>query len=405
MSSPPVFADDSDDERALCLVSNEQWTVILYREAFEEGDRLLSELDDWPVVLEVVIADSDVWGYDLIEAGELTASFNSNPHYFGDNEQKLPLNGDPHRLCQVLGLSGRENEIHRLQRRRFLFADFPCQSFCRLIGASAGSLHFNDINVQNRTQKSRRIGDWQVELMFFERRSRSGSETAGPVLHSLVVREFETRRAEPPSVDPELVRNLNRQVQIISLLFKPLGWLAAGLGPLIRWWFKRQLHQPKGGRTGDPFLDALTAGSSAAFSRQNDWLVNSYYGVRIKAPAASADTSELWFTMPNEIFRFVAGEMTLSATAVRPERLRDHFVLRDGASLVAEESFFAQRLPARYLAVRIVEREQVRFNEHWFVEFDRFVARVTYSSAQEPRSETAKSVRAVIETFEQIPTG
>src|SRR5881394_1991885 len=68
-----LFTDDSDEERGFFLVSNAQWVVILYREAFEEGDRLLTELDDRPVVLEVVIADSDVWAYELLEQGELTA--------------------------------------------------------------------------------------------------------------------------------------------------------------------------------------------------------------------------------------------------------------------------------------------------------------------------------------------
>jgi hypothetical protein len=77
----PPFAEPSDDDRALCLVSNAHWSIILYSESFKEGDRLLTELNDLPVLLEVLIADSDVWGYDLIENGELTASFNSNPRF------------------------------------------------------------------------------------------------------------------------------------------------------------------------------------------------------------------------------------------------------------------------------------------------------------------------------------
>jgi hypothetical protein len=174
---PSLFADDSDEERGVFLVSNAQWTVILYREAFEEGDRLLTELDDRPVVLEVVIADSDVWAYELLEQGELTAAFNSNPRFFGGADQKLPKNGDPERLCQALGLKGREAEVRRVQTRRSLFADFPCQTFCRLIGAPAGALHFADLEGWNDGRMGAQdVGGWRIEPLRFERRRQFGAE-------------------------------------------------------------------------------------------------------------------------------------------------------------------------------------------------------------------------------------
>ncbi len=399
-----LFTEKNEDERALCLISNANWTVVLYREAFEEGDRLLSELLGWPVLLEVVIADSDVWAYDLIEDGNLTASFNSNPHYFGGDEQKLPLNGDPERLCRALGLEGLEARIGRLQKKRSLFSDFPCQAFCQLIGASAGALHFNDFDFRNSGSPGpKELAGWRVETLFFERRRPFGEEPPGPILHSLVVRQFETRE-RGPVVAPEFVKSMERQAQLISLLFKPLAWLAFCLGPMIHWWLRREMSGPTRKRTGDPLLDALRQLPASNVSAKEGWLVNPGYGLRIRASARPPTGAESLFGMPGEVFQFTVDGLSLSTLVIRLNRLRSHFLLQKGMTLVSDESFFVNAHPARALAFKVEKEGKPSFGRHWFVEFEGFVVWISSSDNTEPSPESSAKIRQTIETLEQIPS-
>jgi hypothetical protein len=399
----PLFFDQNDDERSVCLVSNKEWIVVLYSEAFNEGDRLLSELQSWPVVLEVVIADSDVWGYDLIEDGELTASFNSNPRYFGGDDQKLPQNGDPERLCRVLGLEGREDDVRRCQNKKSLFSDFPCRSFCQALGASAGSLHHGDFDFRSDGPGSpKEIAGWRIETLFFERRRQLGEDPPGQILHSLSVREFETREARQ-SLDPESVRNLRRQIGIISLLFKPLTWIGMALGPAIRWWLKRRLEKPDGRQTGDPLLDGLSNRSPEPVSSEAGWLFNRNYGIRIRSAARPRDLPEALFRMPNEIFGFQVSGVSLSAWADRPEKLRNLFVLRNGRTLVSDELFFVGRQPARATVFRTEDTEKTRFDHMWFVEFDRFVVSISSTSEIQLSPEVLAAIKGVVQTIDRTP--
>src|SRR5438128_1903587 len=301
------FADDSNEERAAFFVSNAHWSVIIYREAFNEGDRLVAELGAWPVVMEIVIADSDVWAYELIENGQLTAAFNSNPRHFGGNDQKLPQNGDPKRLCRALGMEWREAEISRVQRRRSLFSDIPCQTFCRLIGAPAGALNFADLERWNNGRLDAcEVGGWRVEPAYFERRRQFGEGPRPLILHSLAVREFESRELRHAAPDPEIADRLRTQARIIGIVFKPLQWILIGAGPFVRWRVQRHLRKSTGARPDDPLLAALASSSEEPFQRDGEWLVNRKYGCRIRAPERTPPSPHGLFRMPHEIFQFSA---------------------------------------------------------------------------------------------------
>lgn len=403
-TNTPLFVDRNDDERSACLVSNKEWAVILYSEAFTEGDRLLSVLHNWPVVLEVIIADSDVWGYDLIEGGELTASFNSNPHYFGGDDRKLPQNGDPERLCRVLGLEGRESDIRRCQNKKSFFSDFPCRSFCRLIGASTGALHHADFDFRNvGPDVPREIEGWRIETLFFEKRRQLGEEPPGQILHSLVAREFEVREPRR-SVDPELEENLLRQVRIIGLLFKPLTWIGRALGPAIRWWFSRELDKSGGRPTGDPLLDGLARRSADPVTSEAGWLLNRKYGIRIKSEPHQRQPAEPLFQMPNEIFGFQVSGLALSALAERPERVRTLFVLKNGRKVVSDELFFAQERPARATVFKVEGSEKARLHHMWFVEFDRFIISICLTSENLPSPQALVAIKETVQTLSTIPS-
>ena len=400
----PLFADGSDGERGIFLVSNPQWVVILFRESFHEGDRLLRELEDLPVVLEVVIADSDVWAYELLEQGELTVAFNSNPRYFGGNDQKLPKNGDPERLCQALGIKEREKEVRRIQRKRSFFADVPCQTFCRLIGASAGALHFADFEAWNDGRpEAHDTGGWRIEPLYFERRRPFGEEPRPLSLHSLAVREFETRAPRQEAVDPEFVAQLRRKAAMIRLLFKPFHWMLMAISPLFGWWIRRRLRKPLHTRTGDPLLDALATSPAESFKREGEWLVNRKYECRLRATGDVPINSRPFFRVPHEVFRFFVAATTVTTLAIRPKNLPDFFTLRTGMTPVADECLFVGTHPARYLALRVEGAgQQTRFVQRWFIEMERVSFLFDASSERLLSPEAANAIKAVVQSFELI---
>ncbi len=404
-----VFADASDDERAAFLVSNAQWSVILYQEAFAEGDRLLTELNGLPVVLETAIADSDVWYYELIEQGELTAAFCSDPHYFGGNDLKLSKNGDPKRLCLALGMEGREAEIRRLQRKRSFFADFPCQAFCRLIGASAGGLTFGDFEGWNNGRQGvQNVGIWCIEPLYFERRHQFGEEARPLILHSFAVREFETNPPRHPALDPEVAEHFRKLAQLIGLVLKPVQWLFWVFGPILRWGFRRQIRKTVEGKTGDPLIDAMASSQQKPVGRDGEWLVNRQYGCRIKTaekpPSSSTDPLLLILKMPNEVFTFSARGVAVTAIAIRPEKVGPFFTLRNETTLVVDESFFAGPHPARYLALRVPEEKRTQFRQHWFVELEHLILHFHVSTEHPFSPEAMDAIKAVVQSVEQIPT-
>ncbi len=399
----PLFDDFADDERYLCLVSNLEWTIVLYSEAFLEGDRLLAELQTWPIILQVTIADSDVWGYDLLEDGELTASFNSNPRYFGGDDQKLPINGDPERLCRVLGLPGREADIRRCQRAKVLFSDFPCRSFCQVLGASAGALHPGDFDLRIPGSGSpTEIAGWRIEPLRFERRRPFGEEPPGRILHSLAVRQFETREV-PQSDDPDLKRNLQRQVQAIRLLFLPFALIGKVLGPVIGWWLRRKLKPPAQKGPSDPLLHWLCRRTAEPVAMDGEWLLNRRFGIRIRSGVQLRNVPKAPFPIPNEIFNFHIADRSLLAIANRPEWLRNVYILKNGRTVLSDELFFADDHPVRATIFRVEGPTHPRFEQMWFVEFERFVVTVGVTTETPLTGGALAAIKEVVRTLGRIP--
>lgn len=399
----PLFDDFAADERYLCLVSNQEWTIVLYSEAFLEGDRLLEELRNWRIIMEVTIADSDIWRYDLFEDGELTASFNSNPRYFGGNDQKLPQNGDPERLCRVLGLRGREADIRQCQRTRLLFSDFPCRSFCLVLGASAGALHPGDFDFRFiGSGAPAEIAGWRIEPLRFERRRPLGEEPPGRILHSLAVRQFEVRDVSR-SADPDLTRNIRQQVQAIRLLFLPFILIGKVLGPVIGWWLRRKFKSPAQKGPSDPLLDWLSRRTTEPVTTDGEWLLNRHFGIRIRTGVQIRHEPKVPFPIPNEIFTFHVADRSIMAIANRPEWLRNLFTLRNGRSVLSDELFFVGDQPARATTFRVEGPKQPRFDQMWFVEFERFVVSVGVTTETPLTGETLAAIQEVVQTLGRIP--
>jgi hypothetical protein len=394
-----LFADESEEERAAFVVWNAEWCVLVYQKAFDEGDRLLQELDDFPVVLEVLVADSDVWTYELIEDGELTAAFNSNPHYFGGNEQKLPRNGDPERLCKTLGMQGREAEVRRVQRRRSLFSDVPCQMFCRLIGASAGALHFGDLQAWNGSDlRPRKAGGWTIEPLYFERRRPLGEEPRPLDLHGLAIRQFTEQATPEPQLDTEILAQM-KKVQKLMLLLRPLLWIFGRVARLVFWLAKPRLLKVTPAATGDELLDTISSLPAKTFTIEGDWMVSRQYGCRMKAGQADETRGERAVRMPHEVFAFSLGEIEVSGLAMRHDQVRKMFTLQNGSSAIDDRKFFAGSHPARHLAVTL-DRTRNSVNVHYWIIEGKDFAVVFNTSMREPLpAETADAIQARVETL------
>jgi hypothetical protein len=176
-----------------------------------------------------------------------------------------------------------------------------------------------------------------------------------------------------------------------------------GTGPLFRWWFRRQLRKPTTARTGDPLLDALAAAPAEPFRREGEWLVNRKYGCRLRTAGEIPASSLPLFRLPHEVFRFSVEGITVTALAIRPEKLRHSFTMRAGMTLLANESFFAGTHPARHLAWRVEEGGRTRFVQQWFVELEQVVFLFDAPSEELHRPEVANAIKAVVQTFELIP--
>ena len=141
-----LFPFDPEAERGVVLAETPDWTTIVFSHEFEEGDRLVFELNKLgKPVLDVWVHDSDIWGYRLHDDSKLIASFNSNPRYFGEpTELELPRNGDPELLCEICDLSIASGDIASIQRKWAVFKENLVERFCTKIGVEAGVFDYHD---------------------------------------------------------------------------------------------------------------------------------------------------------------------------------------------------------------------------------------------------------------------
>ena len=127
--------------------------------------------------------------------------------------------------------------------------------------------------------------------------------------------------------------------------------------------------------------------------------MNRKYGCRLRA---AGDSSPPLFRLPHEVFRFSVEGITVTALAMRPEKLRHSFTLRAGITLLADESFFAGTHPARHLAMRVAVGDRTRFVQQWFVELEQVVFLFDASSEELHRPEIANAIKSTVQTFELI---
>jgi hypothetical protein len=386
-----LFDDELETERTVFLCSSPRWSVIVFGNALDEGDRLLMELVRLPVVLETAVFDSETWVYELHEGGKLTVAFCARPGLY-DEYPKLPANGDPERLCTAIGV-GQPREVRRVQRRRGTFAERPWRVFCRLIDADAAAFHPDDLRYLNRGRsRIYSLAGWTVEPMFFVKAASTPSSQVG-ALHNLVPRAPDARPEPPPVLDEEtkrLMRTgrlLTLPVRLLSFALTPLLWLwVRGWG---RFWPVNELDEAVG-----PLLRAMVerAGEDAF---EGGFIVDRRYGFRLRVERPPPDSNRPF----RGLHHIVVDGVGVVVRVVRPEALQSSFP-RAYAPL-ADERFFIGPHPARYLSYPITSE---RTGSAWYVELPHvivvFEAESRTGAPLEPT--TVDRIRALVSTFEAI---
>jgi len=396
MERPPLFECAKDEERCAFLFSNKEWTVLIYNEAFQEGDRILTEFDDYPALIEVWIGDSDHWGYALYEKGEFSAGCTLNQDYEAKNSQPPASPTDAEKICKILGFESRLAQVKKTQRKRHLFADVPCENFCQTIGALPAMFTAKDVESWNAGRlESREIAEWKIEPLLFERRKPFGQEADQPILHTLATRSFSPR--EPRPQFDQTLRNLQRNTQILVWIFRPIGWLLAAPFLASIWLDKLGIKKSAKPKPGQEILRAIHT-VVAPWRWDGSWLVNDRHGCRIRAPKSSEGEKVPIFIYG--VFRFFVDEVEISCVAVRPASLRRIFDLCPDQTVLKDETFFVREQSTRILSIQTQQKDGTNYHYFWFIELPGVIYQFTLFRKSELPESTFAKITDVVKTFE-----
>lgn len=346
-----LFPFEEEDDRGLVIAWNERWTTVAYSHWFQEGERLAFELKKAsPLLLEVWVYDSDLWGYRLLRSGRLVASFNSKPRYFGGPpDLELPANGDPRLLCEALGQPELAAEVARLQRRWAVFSETIAERFCQTLGVRAAAASYQDFADAGLSPGRRfHAGSFEVEMLRFRRGSALNAPPQNLQILGLNV-------PPTPEVDPRMAE-LQAQLQRQLL---PLTWfLRYVIGPPMRivgWVFitwlrlssRLRRHRPSG---IDAWWQELIQPPAEDIEQDGTVVRNRRYGCQITLPEGMQRTS---IPYPQAVFHLKLDETHLHCDVIRPNRINDALRLQPGSQILADERLSVGELPARIVWLRV----------------------------------------------------
>jgi hypothetical protein len=403
-AEPPLF-ELAADERGLCLFSNGEWVIVLYNQMTREGERLIHELGKLDVpILEAWVHDSDVWGYELHRDGELVASFNSNPHYFGRfAQQSLPVNGDVATLCEVCRLSGLEQQLAGIQITRALFAEGICQQFCTAINAAPLAMDYQMIRELGLTGPiAMDVASFQMESLYFIERNRP-PEPPPATLHSLSLRESDS--VESPPLTPEMerfVRSMQWRVSLLRFLLYPL-WLVFRI---IIWFSVRYqnlrqrgwLRNTDLGLPGEGIYRQLFQMRRENVHRLGNQLINDRYRCRITIPDEATIGPQPGATW---VFHVNLSALDVHCRAVRPSDLRQAFRLHPSSSLLEDVKFSIGALQARTIVRRFEMREHMSVYYNYYVQTPKVVYLFEITWPGELSPENRRLVDELVRSFRE----
>jgi hypothetical protein len=399
-----LIGGDGGDDRALFLIWNAQWTVVLFSHVHTEGPRLLWEFGRRPApVVQTWVHDSDLWGYKLHKDGELLAAFNSNPRYFGvEEELATGQNGDPTLLCATCGLGDLAVEMAEVQSGRAVFMEGVCQRFCTLLGAAPACHGYGDLaDLGLDVPGLQTVGGYQVEHLYFLRRDRY--DEPPPDLHRLQLRP-PLGAEEQPHVELSgdqwfQLRAVQFLLWLLFVLLRPVIWVFV---LLIRWRNRGMLRGVEAGMTVDPFTQALTSAMRPPVRRDGRQLINERHHYRLVLP----NGVELGAVIGSlHVFHLTILGQTAAVEVVRPGQLEQRLRLYVGMTVTEHESFSIGMLPARRL-VRRHEMGALTRTEHVIVVQAAPAFHLFWLAATEEMPPEAPSLlRELVNTFTGIDVG
>jgi hypothetical protein len=248
----------------------------------------------------------------------------------------------------------------------------------------------------------RELGGWTIEPLLFAKWRGLAAEEPEPILHGKTTRSFRAQEPRTPAIqlDPEFEAAMRRRVQVLSWIFRPVGWVLAAPWMLALWLQRMGMSKPKKRASGrEDLLDALS-NTPDAWRREGEWLVNDRHGCRIRVPA-SGEAKQL-FKPIHEVFHFQVDGTEVSCLGVPQSGLRRHFDLQPTQEVVRDESFFAGSLPARLLVVRTEQQGQRSFRYGWFIEREGIIYEFLVHGTAEVSGATVEKISDVVRSFELV---
>lgn len=394
-----LFPFEEEDDRGLVIAWNGRWTIVAYSHWSQEGERLAFELKKAsPVIVEVWVYDSDIWGYRLLQSGRLVASFNSRPRYFGGPpDLELPANGDPELLCEAIGQPDRAADVARIQRRRAVFSGVIASSFCQRLGMLPAAAGYGDYESAG-LQPGRRFhaGGFEIEMLRFRRGTALNARPQN--LHILGLNVPPT-----PEVDPqmaELQAHLQRQVL-------PLMWfLRYVVGPpmhVVAWLFVTWmrlcfLFRKRRPSEIDAWWQELIQPPAEVVEQEGPIVRNRRYGCQITLP----EGVQLIAMPVRAVFHLKVDETYIHCDAIRPNRVSDALRLQPGSTVLSDEKCFVGDLPARIVWIRVPHGEQSADLTWHFLQTPQVVYRFFTRWEIPPTDSQRQRLRELLESFSLV---
>jgi hypothetical protein len=327
----------SDDYSRVVIFHNDEWTIILHNQPFQPVDSVESVLTDLDApLLKTWVYDSDLWGYELRVDGQLRASYNSNPKYFGvATDQPLPKNGDPDELAAALGMPELAKKIAEAQGGKSVFAEFRAEKFASALGALPLIFETELVPPYLRTDPKLTAGGYQVVVLDY---AKPRTQMRLVDLHlDYTGAGGRFTAADIPTLDPDTMRQIEqtqRFFRAVGFVFKPVFWVAGlVIRPLVKAAAMGAMSDIGRGKTGEEFtrlLKELRALAVPGMRQEGPWVVNPHYGYRVRGRMVPG-AEEL--PAPGSVFCLQLLEGTVNCTIMPPEQVRmllSHAVARSG---------------------------------------------------------------------------
>lgn len=373
---PPLFDLDGENERSAFLVSNERWTILFFSH-YEEEARLIRDLRSLnDHLLYIWVHDSDVWGFDLFDRQGMSGSFSSNPRAhlsFADDASIGPDRppAEPTKICERLGLPGREAALASLYNNKAAFKEEICREFCQLIGAEAALASYDELECGD----GELFAGWHKEQLLFVRQRFDTGEID---LHAdgLLERRFP---AHLPRVGTELelpaellaeMERMRRRVRLLLLFLKPMSWLARAWRKLYEASFA--LRSPWSSSPAKPTASPSVLGTN--YRIDGSFLINERHGCRLTLTVGVEPLPGS--CKPSSVFAFKVAEVNVTCSARRLSKIDEILRQPSGSKLIRDELLtfgdqharhFLFELPARlaspaqelsYLGIYMVQTQQ-----------------------------------------------